>query len=55
MEIFHTIDVMLSLCMGFGQGAGIGSSVFCGFESSLVWEFKLYWEYGLFLGILQNP
>jgi len=40
MEIFHTINIMLSLWMWIGQGAGIVSSLFCGFESALVQEFK---------------
>jgi len=46
MEMFHTIDVMLSLRMGLGWGTGICSSVFHKFKSSLVWEFELYWEFG---------
>ena len=47
LEIFQTIDIMLSLQMGVGQGAGI-SSLFHEFESSLVQEFKLFCEFGLF-------
>jgi len=45
LEILHTIDVMLSSRMGVGQGAGISSSLFCEFETSLVQEFELFWEF----------
>ena len=48
MEIFHTIEVMLSLAMGAGQGAGTWASLLREFESSLFWEFKLFQEFGLF-------
>jgi len=36
MEIFHTMDVMLSLSRGAGQGAGVRSSLFQEFKASLV-------------------
>ena len=42
MEIFHTINVMLSLW----RGVGVGKSVF-----SVVW---VHWEFSLFSGVLQN-
>ena len=48
MEILHTIDIMLSLLIGSGQGAGLWSSLFCEFESSLGQEFELIWEFSLF-------
>jgi len=40
VEIFHTMDIMLSLSMGVGQG-----------DRNLPFfsEFKLYHEFGLFL------
>jgi len=56
MEIFHTIEAMLSLWMGVGWGggwwwwgvAGIFLSHFRGFNSSLVCEFELCWQFSLF-------
>ena len=30
-----------------GRGAGVGSSIFCEFKSSLVQEFQLFWEFSL--------
>jgi len=48
IEIIHTIDIMLSLLVGTGQQAGISFSLFYGFESSLVWEFKHFQEFVLF-------
>jgi len=48
MEIVCTIDIMLSLCMGVGQAAGIFLSCFYEFESTLIQEFKLLCEFGLF-------
>jgi len=47
MGIFHTIDVMLSLSVEVGWGAGIFLSRFPEFESSLGQEFKLFWEFGV--------
>ena len=45
VEIFHTLDIMLCLWTGDGRGQeAIGSSLFCEFESSPVWEFKRFWE-----------
>jgi len=43
--------------MGDGQGAGIIFfllSLFCEFESSLVQEYELLREFGLFSGVLRN-
>jgi len=49
MEIFHTIDVNLSLLMGICLGAGICPSLFCEFEFCLVLEFQFFGEFE-FLG-----
>jgi len=40
-EIFHTRGGTLSLWMG----GGIGSSHFCEFKFSLVWDFELFQEF----------
>jgi len=47
MEIFHIIDIMLSLGMRVGWGAGclLFSSLFRGLESSLFEDFGLFWEF----------
>jgi len=42
VEIFHTIDVMLSLGMGVGWGQESWLSCFCQFESSFVQDFELF-------------
>jgi len=51
MEIFHTIDIILSLQMGVGQRAGaLWSSHFHEFESSPVRDFELHqeiWDLGV--------
>jgi len=46
MEIFHTINVVLCLWMELAGGwETVGSSWFlCVFESSLGWEFKLFFS-----------
>jgi len=46
MQIFRTIDVMLSLHMGLAsRQEAINSSCFHQFESPFVWEFELSWEF----------
>jgi len=45
MEIFYTIDHILSLSVGVDQGAGISSSHFHEPESSLVRELTLFLEF----------
>jgi len=45
--MFHTMDAMLSLRMGVGQGAGIFFSHFCEFKSSLVQELELFQKFSL--------
>jgi len=54
MEIFHNIDVMLSILMGLGgRQVAISFLCFCEFESSLVREFEIFGEIPDF-GVLQS-
>jgi len=58
MEIFHTIDIMLSLWKGLARGHGdFCSSRFCEFKSSPVWEFELFleiWGFGVLRLLLRD-
>ena len=52
MDIFHTMGVMLCLWMVVGSGAGIFFLFRVHeFKSSLVREFELFLEFGLFPGV----